>query len=173
MTAKQFNAAIKAISNDDDSGFAQIYNEYYAGVYFVAFSIVRNKEMSEDIASNVFYKIYTLPETYDYIKNPKAWLYTFVRNEARNYIKKEQRYVGLSTVEEVAATGDIGFILARAVFEQILSEIAIEDKEMLIKYFFFGISLREIAKEMDIKYNTVKSKYLRAINKLKEKLSKE
>ena len=75
---------IKEIINELKKGnkkvIEDLYKKYYKMVYGVAFSILKNKEDSEDIVQIVFSKLYEI----DKEKMPKdkeaTWLYAVIKN---------------------------------------------------------------------------------------------
>ena len=64
-------------------------------IYGIAFSILKNKEDSEDVVQIVFSKLYVL----DKEKLPKekeaTWLYSVTKNEALSILKKKYNNVSL------------------------------------------------------------------------------
>jgi RNA polymerase sigma-70 factor (ECF subfamily) len=172
MTVNDFNHALEKIGRDD-SGFVKIYQNYYEGVFYSAYAIVNDRQTAEEIASDVFYKIYTSDHSQTYIKHPKAYLYTATRNTAIEYLKKELRYTGIDILAETADTLDEDFILEKIAFDGIFKELYSDEKKIIAMHGLMGFTLKEIAKELNIPYNTVKNKYARTIKKLQEKINKK
>jgi len=67
-------------------------------IYGIAFSILKNKEDSEDVVQIVFSKLYVL----DKEKLPKekeaTWLYSVTKNEALSILKKKYNNVSLENI---------------------------------------------------------------------------
>ena len=78
------------IFNRNKDNFEMLYNEYKSVVYAISFSILKNREDSNDVVQNVFLKIYTmninqLPQSYEL-----SWLYTVTKNESINLLRKKR-----------------------------------------------------------------------------------
>ena len=72
----------KEIKYGNKKKIEELYDKYNKIVYGIAFSILKNKEDSEDVVQIVFLKLYDI----DNSKLPKekagTWLYTVAKNEA-------------------------------------------------------------------------------------------
>jgi RNA polymerase sigma-70 factor (ECF subfamily) len=76
------------------SDFEAIYREYGDAVFRYTLRSVGNRELAEDITSDVFLELYRNRNTVDAGKLP-AWLFTVARNRAVDFWRKsavEQRY---------------------------------------------------------------------------------
>ena len=78
--------------------FEELYDKYNKIVYGIAFSILKNKEDSEDVVQIVFLKLYDI----DNSKLPKekagTWLYTVTKNEALAILRKKYDTVSLDNI---------------------------------------------------------------------------
>jgi len=77
--------------NDDELAFQQLFEIYANGLSRFTFSILRNKELTEEAVSDVFFKIWLHRVKITEIENFKAYLYTSARNTSLNYLDKEKR----------------------------------------------------------------------------------
>lgn len=72
--------------------FENVYKKYNKMLYGIAFSILKNKEDSEDIVQTVFSKLYTMDKN----KMPKdketTWLYTVTKNEVLLFLRKKNGF---------------------------------------------------------------------------------
>ena len=75
---------------DNKSIFEEFYSKYKKLVYGIAFSILKNKEDSEDITQIVFSKIYSLNTEKLPTKNYASWLYSLTKNETISYLILDQ-----------------------------------------------------------------------------------
>ena len=81
----QENEKLKAIFSELRNGnkdtIENLYKKYDKMIYGIAFSILKNKDDSEDIIQTVFSKLYTIDQ--DKLPNDKeaTWLYTVTKNE--------------------------------------------------------------------------------------------
>ena len=88
INKKELHELFQGIKQGSRTAFEVLYKRYKQLVYKIAFSIIKNKENSEDIMQNVFTKIFELPE----IKLPEnkeaSWLYTVTKNETITKLRK-------------------------------------------------------------------------------------
>src|SRR5699024_4882320 len=64
---------------------------YYTRLCDFAFQYVRSFDLTEEVVTDVFFKIWKKRETITVSGNFKAYLYTATRNQAIDLMKKEQR----------------------------------------------------------------------------------
>src|SRR5215472_6898380 len=89
------------------SDFEAIYREYGDAVFRYTLRSVGNRELAEDVTSEVFLELYRNRDTVDAGKLP-AWLFTVARNRLVDYWRKaarEQRYVEQAPISAVASAG--------------------------------------------------------------------
>ena len=68
--------------------FEQIYDDYKDKIYEFIFYKVSNKELAEDLTSDVFISVYKNLHRYDAEKSfITTWLYAIAYNRLKNYYK--------------------------------------------------------------------------------------
>lgn len=77
--------------NGDEMAFQQLFSLFSKGLSRFTNSILKNKELSEEVVSDVFFKIWLHRIKISEIENFKAYLYTSARNISLNYLNKEKR----------------------------------------------------------------------------------
>ncbi|MCI8518840.1 MAG: hypothetical protein HFJ51_01620, partial [Clostridia bacterium] len=75
----------KEIKQGNNQSLKDLYDKYKSLVYGVAFSILKNKEDSEDIVQIVFLKIFRLEKEKLPTKNAATWAYSVTKNETLNF----------------------------------------------------------------------------------------
>lgn len=68
-------------------GFEQVYKNYFKGLYAYALSIIRDREMAEEITQQVFFKLWERRETIQIKESARAYLYQSVYHDSMNYLK--------------------------------------------------------------------------------------
>ncbi len=87
VNEKELKEIFIKIKWDEQDGFKELYNQYYSLVYSIAFSILKNKEDSEDIAQTVFTKIFKMDKEQLPQRSEASWLYQVTKNEAISYMR--------------------------------------------------------------------------------------
>lgn len=77
--------------NGDEMAFKQLFGLFENGLSRFTYSILKNKELSEEVVSDVFFKIWVHRAKISEIENFKAYLFTSARNISINYLNKEKR----------------------------------------------------------------------------------
>ena len=85
-----------------EKDFNKLFDQYNNKIYDVANYYVRNREIAEEIVTDVFIKIWERVDL-EKIHNLDSYLYISTKNHALNYLNKEKRYrkVGLEDVSSV------------------------------------------------------------------------
>src|SRR5699024_9054959 len=81
------------IKKGDQEALEELFEKYYYRLCDFAFGYVRSIQLAEEVVSDVFLKVWQKRSTLTATGNFKAYLFTAVRNQALNYVKKEQRPV--------------------------------------------------------------------------------
>ena len=68
-------------TTEKEEAFNTLYKNYHKLVYGIAFSILKNKDDSEDVSQSVFAKIYKLSKSKLPDKSESSWLYSVTKNE--------------------------------------------------------------------------------------------
>ena len=94
----------------DTSQFELLYKNYKLLVYKIAFSILKNKETSEDVTQTVFTKIYSLKKEKLPSSKEATWLYAVTKNETISYYRKEKPNIALEEVYDVSNETECRYI---------------------------------------------------------------
>ena len=81
---------IESFQEGDRSAFDQIFNKYKTTVVNLAFRFVRDKEIAEDIAQEVFIKIYEKKVHFGPKAKFSTWLYRVTVNTSLNVLRKRK-----------------------------------------------------------------------------------
>src|SRR5262245_30703994 len=79
------------IANDDQLAYRQLFILFYNYVSRFVMGFTKNKELTEEIVSDVFINIWRRKKNLEEIKNLKLYLYISAKNITFNYLKKLHR----------------------------------------------------------------------------------
>ena len=163
---KQLFTELKSSNNKE--AFEILYKKYNKLVYRIAFTILKNKEDSEDIVQAVFSKIYSLPKDKLPIDNIATWFYSVTKNEAISLYRKRKNTVDLDTIYEIAdSDNEINRIVDQDRYNRILSRLNDKEKEIVSLKILTNLRFEEIAKIIGQPTGTVKWRYYKSIHTLK------
>ncbi|WP_122640133.1 RNA polymerase sigma factor [Romboutsia sp. Marseille-P6047] len=135
-------------------------------LYRFAYTYVRNEDDALDIVHDAICKSLTNVDTLKDIDSIKPWIYKIVANTAIDYIRKNSKYVigsddlNLEESTEYDTYEDID--LQRAL--EVLPE---KYKDVIVLRYFEDMKISDIAKILDEKESTIKTRLYKALSKLK------
>lgn len=170
FNVKRLEKSMLLLKNGDDREFNIIYEETNRLVYYIIYSILKNKEESEDVMQQVYMKIYDKID--QYTDSPKAWISTIARNLAINqYNKNKKQNVGYLDDTDLmkigASDGDTPLIDLAA---KILDE---EEFKIVMLCVVENYKRREVAEIFNLSTSGVTWKLNNALEKLRKELQNE
>ena len=148
----------------------EIYRTYYGKVSGYIRTKLRNEQEAEDLAADVFVKVYEKLDSFDESKaSLSTWIYTITRNTLTDHFRTRRVHDELP--EELVD----GFSVEDEIFnaemlEKLADALESLDKrrrDILILHFYSGKTLKEIAAQMGISYTYVKVLQNSALHDLK------
>lgn len=157
-----------------------LVDQYYADIYRLALTILRDHADAEDVAQEALLIVLTRLEQYAHGTNFRAWLYTIVVNVSRGYLRKRHRRYSLNrllgslvsiekpppTPEESLQRNETELRLWQAV--NTLNE---KHRLPVILRYVQGLSIRDIAQILDLSEGTVRSRLYYAVRKLQGRMN--
>ena len=165
----------------DEEAFRQLVERHRSKVFSIIYGIVRNRNDAEDIAQQVFAKIYFSIKGFDFRSSLITWIYKIAVNQCYDYLRKQKvrKLVYESDLGEDDARTMENSALAvektRAISVQmerrdylarLLSKVSEQERLLLIRKEVHGLSVQELAEETGLNENTIKVKLFRARQKL-------
>lgn len=150
-----------------EEAFKVIYDSYFKLVYFCIANIIDSKEDIEELTNDVFLKFFNHLDNIKVNGSIKYYLTVSAKNTAINFNKKRKRIVVCDTLENVGVNDNYQ---SNELVEKIKEKLTLEESNLVIDHILIGKSLKEIADENGSNTNTIKSKYRRAVLKLRSVL---
>ncbi len=150
-----------------------LYRENYSYIYKVVFFMVHDKNISDDLVQESFYKAFKNVDQLRDSNKFRAWLTAIAINVCRDYIKKSKKELPVESLILHTADGNAETQLVQSIMrneiEDVLGQLAYEEKEIIMLKYHFGFSSREIAQYYRISEESVNARVFRAKNKFKKK----
>lgn len=147
--------------------FMGLYQEVYKDLYKVAYYYMGNKQEAEDAVSDAVLKAY---ENFNSLRNKdafKAWITKILINTCKTRMRSWFRKTESCEDVELSYEQDLIIGPALATAMKILSK---EERLIVALYVFGGYKGEEIGKLLHMNHSTVRSKYHRALLKMKKEL---
>ncbi|MGQ1911379.1 RNA polymerase sigma-70 factor [Marinifilum sp. RC60d5] len=167
--------AIDKFRSGKESAFKNLYDKYFDALFLFGLKFIPNSEAVEDLVQESFIKLWERRKSFYHEATLKAFLYKSVRNACLNYIdhqKVTQKY-------EKNADTDVSsndYFLNNVIEEEVNRMIAEtfqklpESARKIYLLSLKGLKNAEIAEDLNISVNTVKTQKQRANKFLKENL---
>ena len=81
---------IEKLKQKDEEAFEIVYNEYEKLIYYIAFSITRNKENAEEVVQDTFLRMFNSIDNYTDKGKFKEWLTEIARNISKNKVTRDK-----------------------------------------------------------------------------------
>ncbi len=172
---------VKRVQARDEIAFREIVERYQAKVFSIIYGILRNRNDAEDIAQQVFSKIYFSIQNFDFRSSLLTWIYKITVNECYDYLRKKRVrklvYESDSSEEDslkmensgsaVEAGPAVDETLARRdLVMKLLARLSEEDRNLILLKEVEGHSVEELSGMTGMNENTIKVKLFRARQKL-------
>ena len=172
INEKELHSIFTALRNENKEVYNTLYEEYYKLVYGIAFSVLKNKEDSEDITNEVFTKIYKLEIEKLPISNEASWLYTVTRNECLLHLRKIKSNINIDEIYDIPSNSkEMEEIVDTQYYNKLISELNEEEKIIVSLKVLSNFTFSKISQILKIPIGTVQWKYYKAINSLKISIS--
>jgi RNA polymerase sigma-70 factor (ECF subfamily) len=166
------------VARGDVAKMAVLFERHHRGLFRYFVSLNRNRELSEDLVQDVFFRMLRYRASYDSNQSFTAWMYQIARNANVDQVQKRKaEVVGIDEFEdrrpepaseapgpeEAVAKGQDIALLKRA-----LDRLPADKKEILVLSRFQDMKYEQIAEVLGCEVGTVKVRVFRAIRALEQ-----
>ena len=178
-----------AVRDDDASAFEELMRRYQDRLVTVLDHLVGSRDQAEDLAQDVFLRIYRSRKTYVPGAKFSTWLFTIANNVASNARRRRSRHkeinldvrpattTGVHSMEELAQaasglmpTRQIDKAEMREVVRQAISTLNERQRMAVLLSKFESMSYEDIAETMEMTPQAIKSLLSRARTNLRQVL---
>lgn len=173
MYIEKYNAdedLLSQIKHNDSGALKVLFEKYFAALCYFSNKFVRNTDLAEEAVSDIFLNIWLKRGKIEITTSLRAYLYTAVRNQSQNYLKKNK--IHFEEIEMAEMEGKISESDADRLvnFEDLKNEIDIILKQLPKKREIVfrmnrieGMSYKEIAEILSISVSTVQNQMVKAV----------
>jgi len=172
---------VQRAQTGDETAFREIVERYQSKVFSIIHGIVRQRNDVEDIAQQVFAKVYLSLRNFDFRSSLITWIYKITVNECFDYLRKRKVrklvYESDMSEDEVRRVENSEpsvdrqvpmdeSLASRDYVVKLLSRVSEEERTLLMLKEVEGLSVEELADRTGMNENTIKVKLFRARQKL-------
>ncbi|PXX97778.1 RNA polymerase sigma-70 factor [Marinifilum breve] len=169
------NISIEKFRSGSQSAFKSLYDKYYEALFLFGQKYVTNSEVVEDLVQESFIKVWEKKSSFYHEAPLKAFLYKTVRNSCLNYLdhqKVERNYEAQTKTDVLCEDYFLNNVIEEEVNRIIADTVGKlpESARAIYLLSLRGLKNAEIAEDLNISINTVKTQKQRASKFLKENL---
>ena len=147
----------------DETAYKKLFLHFYSGLLRFSITYVKQKEIAEEIVSDVLLKVWTMEKALLDVSNAKVYLFCAVKNSSINFLVSNRKY----TTWDIDQVAPSSLVELSTPMESMLDAELKEKIEKCVKAlspkcrmaFMLnrqdGLSYREVAEIMEISLNTV------------------
>ncbi|MDR1273663.1 MAG: RNA polymerase sigma-70 factor [Odoribacteraceae bacterium] len=167
--------ALKAGSHD---AYKEVYLHYADPVFHFLKLLMRSEEDAKEITQEVFIQLWEKRGRVDPAKSIKGYLYTIARNAAMNFFERKKVYSKYATfvhcLQEESSASSEDIIMAQemaTLIDAAISRMPTQRQKVFLLSREEGLSMDEIAQQLNISKNTVESHLSTAKKEIREILA--
>lgn len=162
------------IKNDDEEAFNLVYYKYAQIIYAFALNYLKDKVPAENTVQHVFLKLWEHRKNVILTVSLRKYLYSIAKNYVLNQLRNEklalaknaeiyiQQPHSINNTEEDIENREIQTLLENAI------ATLPSNKQEIVKLRRNGLSNKEVAEQLNIPENTVKTYYAQSVKILRE-----
>jgi RNA polymerase sigma factor (sigma-70 family) len=163
------------VKKGDVDKMGLLYERYNRQLYRFLFNMTRQKELSEDMVQNIFFRMLKYPDGFMGFGEFKTWMYHIARNAVYDHFRRVKRTPGHSELTnweerlegEQSADAQLEKEQEIKILETAMEKLSDENRELLILCRFQELKYYEIAKILNTTEGAIKVRVHRALNQLK------
>ncbi|HEV2133065.1 MAG TPA: sigma-70 family RNA polymerase sigma factor [Terracidiphilus sp.] len=180
-------ALMLRLAAGEEACFTILAEKYHRPMIHFLFRMVRNQAVAEELAQEVFLRVYRSRESYRAEAKFTTWLYRIATNLAVNYARDTRRERGAQTVyldapdEETGTTPDVADerpnveqrLMRRERMAAIRAQVmALPERQQaaVLMHKYQGLDYRQIGEVLKLSESATKSLLFRAYQTLRDKL---
>jgi RNA polymerase sigma-70 factor (ECF subfamily) len=147
----------------------------------LAYYYVRDRYMAEDIAQDVFCKVYEKLDSFRGDSSYYTWIYRITVNKCRDYLtsssfRRLYFWNDIGKVDRLKIRSELNRMFEEAEGGELFSKVMdlpTKYRMVVVLYYFEELTTVEIANVLNLKESTVRTRLCRAREMLKKTLAKE
>lgn len=153
---------VELLQERDEKAISLLYDNYADTLYGVAYKVVKDEDLAQDIVQESFVKIWKKSDSYDVTKAKLfTWLFRITRNTAIDKLRSINTKSDKEIQIDVSDVYNLGEQSIRPEFIDVkenLDKIEPKYRIVLEALFFEGMTQQEASDELDIPLGTIKSR---------------
>jgi RNA polymerase sigma-70 factor, ECF subfamily len=162
---------MKRVAAQDQQAFKLLYEEYGRAVYSLAYRILQNGKLAEEVTQDTFLKVWQQRTRWNPEKGKlKSWMLAIAHFTAIDCLRKEKRQPALhpDSVEDMDEKIAASLWQEGSTLRLLVMQLPKEQASLIDLAFFQGMSHSDIANTTHIPLGTVKTRLRTGLQRLRE-----
>jgi len=153
--------------------FEQVVREHQAWVFSLALRFLRNRELAEEVAQDVFIRLYQHGEGIQSVAHLRHWLRQVTTRRAVDAWRARRRQPELVEVEApiLSTAPEQGAALLLDELRELVGRLPAASRLVMVLRYQEGLRPREIARTLGVSVDTVKSRIHRSVSWLRARVA--
>ncbi|MEN3037864.1 MAG: RNA polymerase sigma factor [Candidatus Kryptonium sp.] len=171
---------VNDFKNGNISAFDEIVRRYQKKVYLLARRILSNHEDADDVAQEVFIKLFYSLNEFKGESNLFTWIYRITINECNSILRKRKirEFIPIDEIVNLLKfneTPEQEFINKeeKRLIEKAIEKLPPKQRAVFVMRFFENLDYEEISKILKKPVGTLKANYFHAVKKIQRFIKDE
>lgn len=176
MQDKTDEELIADIQNGDILAFEILVKRWQNRIFHFSFQIVKDEALAQEVVQDSFFNVYKAIDRVDTKRKFSSFLYKIAKNEAISALRKKHEEVSLENIiikSDDTTHEDLAKKEEAEVLHRKIDSLNAKYQRILKLYYFQNLSYEEIAQELNLPLNTIRTQLRRAKQALKERMEHE
>lgn len=173
----EHNDVVKAVLAGKKELFSKIINDHKNLVYSILLRMTDDHEEANDLAQEVFVKVYRQLNQFKGNSKLSTWIYKITYFQGLSYLRKQKRWVSEEYYSNQASSDDIENDIAldemNGHISECISQLKPLERTAITLFYLDELSVKDVAEIMSISESYVKVTVHRAKKNLKGLIKKE
>lgn len=155
LSLDALDKVVSDYKNGDEKCFAILYDETHHGVITTIYSYIKNYSEIIDLVQDTYVQVHVKIDQYNIGTNFRAWVNTIARNLTINYLRKHNKELAFSEIDEdKLPTYELTYEIDKRL-EAVLNNLDDEQRELYKCLILEGMSVKDTATKMNLSLNRV------------------
>jgi RNA polymerase sigma-70 factor, ECF subfamily len=169
---------VQQLQAGDEMAFRALIDRYQSKVYRLAYGILRNRDDADEIAQQVFVKVYFSVKGFDARSSLYTWIHRIAVNECYQFLRKNRlklSYESDSAENTISVRVQMArdprptcdrVVVQRDLLNRLLERLPEEERHLLLLKELEGYSVAQLSEETGLNENTIKVRLFRTRQRL-------
>lgn len=169
---------VRSLSKSNILAFNTLFREYSGRLYRFAYGYLRSEAVTEELVQEVFTRIWENRKSLKSEYSFKSYLFTIAFNIIKKHFRREAIIEEYFTTRvtgdfDLETTNKIDYDSLYQYISELVNQMPERRKEIFKKSRFEGLSIKEIAEDMNISHKTVENQLTDALKFIRNKIKRE